>query len=146
MSHRDCKPAARERSRRFSDSGARRPDPPPFCKQPVALCPLCYVYHKSAGCCWRLQNWYAGRPRFGLPAFPAANCSQLFLVLSIHYVCYSSLGTSHNVRTGVWLAHKCVPTTYKTWGSSFLFNSNLSKKTKVLERETKLRKINSSYS
>ena len=69
---------------------------------------------QSTGCCWRLLNWYAGRPRFGLPAFPAANCSQLFLVLSIHYVCCSPLGTSQNVRIGVWLPHKCAPTTYMT--------------------------------
>jgi hypothetical protein len=54
---------------------------------------------KSTECCWRLQNWYAGRPRFGLPTFPAANCSQLFLVLSIHYVCCNSLRTSSRGQT-----------------------------------------------
>ena len=80
----------------------------------VALCPLCYACHKSVGCCCRSLNWYAGRPRFGLPVFSAVNCSQLFLVLSFGYVYYISLGTSQNVRTGVWLAHKCAPTTYMT--------------------------------
>ena len=60
----------------------------------VALCPLCYACHKSVGCCCRSLNWYAGRPRFGLPVFSAVNCSQHFLVLSFGYVCCNSLGTS----------------------------------------------------
>ena len=134
MSYRSCKPVAREKSQRFANSGAGRPNLPPFCKRPIALYPLCCVCHKSIGCCSRSQNWYADRPRFGLLVFSAAKCSQLFLVLSIRCVCCRFLGTSQNVRAGVWLAHKCVPTTYMTWGNLFLFNfKNFIKQTKVLE-------------
>ena len=77
------------------------------------MCPLCCVCHNSTRCCSRLHNWYAGRPRFGLSVFSATKCPQLFLVLSIHCVCCRFMGTSQNVRTGVWLAHKIVRPGYR---------------------------------
>ena len=61
-------------------------------------------------------------------------------MLSIYCVCCKFMGTSQNVRTGVWLAHKCVPTTNMTWGNFILFNSEIfEKQTKVLEKGNKMK-------
>jgi len=58
-------------------------------------------------------------------------------VLPICYVCWSSLGTSHNVRTRVWLAHKCPNHIHDMGKLIFIQFKNFIKQTKVLVKETK---------
>ena len=50
------------------------------------------------------------------------------------------MDTSQNVRTGVWLEHKCVPTTNMTWGKfNFIQFKNFLKQPKVLEKGNKMK-------